>query len=246
MQFPHEKLLVYQKSLAFFTELQGCVNSWGRQYAFVDHLSRAAESILYNLVEAARVDGAKKKSLQIDYSLGSGFECAACLDLALIRKLLSEEILINLKKQDLEICRMLIGLRNSWIQSNLVRDDHETYTAGNSQSGSIVFHHEQLDMYTVAGSYYQWFANTTAGGQLTSTLAKSCDVLATSMVLNIAEGNGRYAELSRLNFLDTANAAAVKSAVCLDMGLARNIWNNNEVTHAKSLLVRIGQMTSNR
>ena len=61
-----------------------------------------------------------------------------------------------------------------------------------------------------------------------------------------AESNGRYAELSRQDFLDTANAAAAKLAVSLDMGVRRGIWSASEAGTGKSLLVRVGQMTARK
>ena len=46
MQFPHENLSVYEKALEFFGGIQGHIASWSKQHASVDHLMRAAESIL--------------------------------------------------------------------------------------------------------------------------------------------------------------------------------------------------------
>ena len=75
---------------------------------------------------------------------------------------------------------------------------------------------------------------------------RSVDVLATRVVLNIAEGNGRYAGLSQRTFLDTANTAVAKLAVSLDMGVRRNAWTPEEIAAAKPLLERIGQMTARK
>ena len=94
--------------------------------------------------------------------------------------------------------------------------------------------------------FYRWFASTESGRGLSSALGKSIDTLATRALLNIAEGNGRYAELSRENFLDTANAAAAKLAVCLDMGLRQSLWSTQEVDNGKNLLLRVGQMTARK
>ena len=77
-------------------------------------------------------------------------------------------------------------------------------------------------------------------------LHKSVDTLATRIILNIAESNGRYASLSRQTFLDTANAATAKLAVLLDMGVRRGILDNSEVASGKGLLVRVGQMTARK
>jgi len=47
-------------------------------------------------------------------------------------------------------------------------------------------------------------------------------------------------------FLDTANAAAAKLAVFLDMAVWRGIMDKTEVEPGKALLVRVGQMTARK
>jgi hypothetical protein len=74
LSFSHEKLKVYRKSLDSFAALQPLLSSWSKQHAFVDHLSRAIESVLFNLVEATRLRQEPKKLLTLDYALGSTFD----------------------------------------------------------------------------------------------------------------------------------------------------------------------------
>ncbi len=244
MSFAHENLKVYQKGLDSFASVQPFLSSWSKKHAFVDHLSRALESVLFNLVEATRLSQKPKKILTLDYALGSTFECAACLDVAVLKGLLDAVIGVDEKRRLLEVCRMLIGLRNSWMDPR-VAEAGCTYTAGQPEEReSNVFHHETLDMYKVALCFYRWFLSTGPGKRLASGFDRSIDVLATRVVLNIAEGNGRYAELSRQGFLDTANASVAKLAVSLDMGVRRNAWTHEEIATAKPLLERIGQMTA--
>ncbi len=246
MQFPHEKLSVYQKALDFFGDIQEYVSSWSKQHAFVDHLIRAAESILFNLVEGVRLHSAEKKSLTLDYAIGSVLECAACLDIAELKGLLSSTLAIQKKNALLELCKMLVGLRNSWSASH-VTEDSARYGAGDSADGeAYVFYHETMDRYIVALDFYRWFLATGAGRSRPAAFVKSADTLATRIVLNIAESNGRYASLSRQTFLDTANAAAARLAVLLDMGVRRGILEESEVQTGKGLLVRVGQMTARK
>jgi len=47
-------------------------------------------------------------------------------------------------------------------------------------------------------------------------------------------------------FLDTANAAAAKLAVLLDMSVRRGILDKPEADSGKGLLVRVGQMTARK
>ena len=247
LSFAHENLKVYRKGLDSFAAVQPLLSSWSKQHAFVDHLSRAMESVLFNLVEATRLRQQPKKLLTLDYALGSTFECAACLDIAVLKGLLDGAVGVEEKRRLLEICKMLIGLRNSWMSPRVAEDACAYGTERLKQpEQSIVFHHETLDMYRVAISFYRWLISTGPGRHLATGFDRSVDVLATRVVLNIAEGNGRYAELSQQGFLDTANKAVAKLAVSLDMGVRRNAWTHDEIAEAKPLLERIGQMTARK
>ena len=246
MSFAHEKLKVYQKGLESFAAVQPFLSSWSKQHAFVDHLSRALESILFNLVEATRLRQEPKKLLALDYALGSTFECAACLDVAVLKGLLDGAVSVDEKRRLLEICKMLVGLRNSWLNPRVAEGGCTYATEQLNRPESSVFHHETLDMYKVALCFYRWLLSTGPGQRLATGFDRSVDVLATRVVLNIAEGNGRYAALSQQSFLDTANGAVAKLAVSLDMGVRLNAWTHEEIASAKPLLERIGQMTARK
>jgi four helix bundle protein len=246
LSFAHENLKVYQKGLDSFAALQPLLSSWSKHNAFVDHLARASESILFNLVEATRLRQQPKKLLTLDYSLGSTFECAACVDIAVLKGLLDAAVGSEEKQRLLEICRMLIGLRNSWMHPKVTEEGCIYSTGQRDRPESSVFHHETLDMYKVALCFYRWLYSTEPGKRLATGFTRSVDALATRVVLNIAEGNGRYAELSQKSFLDTANTATAKLAVSLDMGIRRSVWKHEEITDAKTLLERIGQMTARK
>lgn len=243
MAFAHEKLAVYQKSLEQFASLQVRLASWDKKHAFVDHLGRAMESVLFNLAEAVRLRGGARKQLTLDYAVGSACECAACLDIAGIKGLLDAGEGSVHKDHLLEICRMLIGLRNSWVRPK-VAETKVCYSPDERAQGKTgAFHHEALDMYRLMCECYRWLASTVPGRRLKTRLDRTADALASCILLNIAEGNGRYAELSRRTFLDAANTATVKLAVCLDMGRRRAAWSPDEVEQAKSILLRVAQMT---
>ena len=246
MPFAHEKLVVYQKGLDCFASIRGLLTSWSRRHAFVDHLSRATESILFNLVEAVRLPETAKKQLTLDYAVGSTCECAACLDIAMLKGVLDAVRGKGEKRHLLEVCRMLIGLRKSWARPRVADGDCPYGSAESVGEESAVFHHETLDMYSTMADCYRWLVSTDAGQHLRTASDRSVDALATRILLSIAEGNGRYAELSRQTFLDTANAAAAKMAVSLDMGVRRGVWHAHEVAQAKDLLLRVGQMTARR
>ena len=86
--FAHEKLQVYGKPLDFATKAAAWTSTWDKKHALVDRLSRATESIVLNLAEAARQRGTPARLQIVDYAIGSSLECAGCLDVARIKALL--------------------------------------------------------------------------------------------------------------------------------------------------------------
>ncbi len=77
--FAHEKLQVYRRALDFAAQAASWTNNWDKKHALVDHLSRATESILVNLAEAARQRGAPARLRIVDYAIGSSLEEKALL-----------------------------------------------------------------------------------------------------------------------------------------------------------------------
>jgi four helix bundle protein len=62
-----------------------------------------------------------------------------------------------------------------------------------------------------------WFHALPAGSELSSRLYRQVDKAVTSVILNVAEGNGRYPDGDRRRFLDIAQGSAVKAAAYLDL-----------------------------
>ena len=111
--FAHEKLQVYGKALDFAVKAAAWTITWDKKHALVDHLSRATESILLNLAEAARQRGTPARLRIVDYAIGSSLECAGCLDIARIKTLLTRQDCYEEKHLLCEITKMLIGLRKA-------------------------------------------------------------------------------------------------------------------------------------
>ena len=131
MSFSDEDLNVYRRTLAFNAKISGWIEDWDSRHSICDHLPRAAASIVENIaMGSAAYSSMKVKSL--DYAVGSMLECAACLDIAGVKKLMEEDSLIGLKRELCELLKMLIGLRRKWVRDE-VREDKEEY--GNAQGG---------------------------------------------------------------------------------------------------------------
>jgi four helix bundle protein len=89
--FSHQKLDVYHKAVAIAADLARLATDWDKRHSVVDHLSRAAESVGLNLTESVRLSSVPAKECTIDYAVGSALECAACLDIAVVKELLGAE-----------------------------------------------------------------------------------------------------------------------------------------------------------
>ena len=134
---------------------------------------------------------------------------------------------------------MLIGLRKAWAQPT-VREEPLAYVVRKSSTPSaVLFHHEGLDVYRVALGFMEWFVSRPGAKELSNRLLRRIDEAGTSIALNIAEGNGRYAELDHHRFLQIAQSSAVKAAVYLDLSVKREIWVEADVVCGKEILRRI-------
>ena len=89
-----------------------------------------------------------------------------------------------------------------------------------------------------------WLVSIPGEKDLSSRLYRKIDEAVTSVILNIAEGNGRYSELDHRRFLDIAESSAVKVAAFLDLAVRKLMLAEQECGPAKALLERIVAMLS--
>jgi len=113
MSFAFEKLLVYQKAVAFADAVCSLTKEFPRGYFFLaDQLNRAAVSIAANIAEGnGRFTKADRKHF-FGIARGSVQECVPLLELADRQKLLIADRHQQLKSNLEEIARMLSGLIN--------------------------------------------------------------------------------------------------------------------------------------
>ena len=244
MPFAHEQLSVYRKTLDFVRRAEILMVEWPSSHAFVDHLSRAAESVVCNLVEAVRLRGPREKQKYRDYSLGSTLECAACFDIALSKALIERKMAFARKSDLLEIAKMTVGLRKSWQLERVREDDPQYFSSEGAARDDIGFHHERLEAYKLGLSFVRWLTAVAEDLQNERRSWKALDKYATKIVLNVAEGNGRYSVLDQRKFLDAANRAAVKLAAFLDMVVDKGIWSRSDILKPKRLLLSVGALTA--
>ena len=113
--FSHEKLEVYQESIAFIAWLTALLESLGRVGDVRDQLDRASTSMPLNIAEGNGKYSAKDRCRFFDIAHGSALECAAALDVLVAKRKLARAQTQSGKQSLQKVVRMLMGLikRNS-------------------------------------------------------------------------------------------------------------------------------------
>ena len=235
----HPKLKVYGKVLAVVASLGNHSASWNKRHAVVAQLCRASESTILNLAEGARLRRTAQKQQILACAVGSALECAACLDIAVIKQFLLPELATMEKRSLCEVVRMLVGLRRSW-DDNALREEPPAYAGKpefEPQGG--YFAHEPLEVYQVGLGFMRRFNGLAAGAELSDRLSRQVDKAATSVILNIAEGYGRTGGGDRLRFLEIAETSAVRAAAYLDLCVSKEGLDTEQGPAGAELLGRV-------
>jgi four helix bundle protein len=111
--FDHEKLDAYKKALAFAAWAEPVLERLPKSAAVQNQLDRARTSIVLNIPEGKGRFTSADRCKFFDIARGSALECAGCLDLIFIKKLLSEVELDAGKTLLRDIVSLLIGLIRS-------------------------------------------------------------------------------------------------------------------------------------
>ena len=90
----------------------------------------------------------------------------------------------------------------------------------------------------------RWFIGLPGGGDLRDRLCREVDKAATSVVLNVAEGNGRYSELDHRRFLEIAANSAVKATAYLDLYQQKALPTHVETAQGREFMSRMVAMVS--
>jgi four helix bundle protein len=108
--FDHEKLDVYQESLAFCGWTGELLDRITAKAAVKDQLDRASTSIPLNIAEGNAKFSEKDRARFFEIARGSAVECAACLDVMVVRKFVTAAEIISAKAKLARIVQMLVGL----------------------------------------------------------------------------------------------------------------------------------------
>jgi four helix bundle protein len=112
-EFDHEKLLVYQRSIAFVAWAETILESQPKSLPVRDQLDRASTSIPLNIAEGNGKFTSADRCRFFDTARGSALESAACLDVLVAKRRIAADGVGEGKGLLLEIVALLVGLIKS-------------------------------------------------------------------------------------------------------------------------------------
>ena len=108
--FDHEKLDVYQASLALIVWLEPILQKLPKSLSVIDQLDRASTSIPLNIAEGNGKFTSADRCRFFDIARGSALESAAALDVLVAKGRASEQEVLPGKDRLWSIVSMLVGL----------------------------------------------------------------------------------------------------------------------------------------
>ena len=130
IHFDHEKLDVYREAINFCGWVGEFLASISAKAAAKDQLDRASTSIPLNIAEGNGKFSARDRARFFEMARGSALECAACLDVLIVRKLAKEEPLVAQKERLVRIVEMLVGLlRRFSDRAGVLREEAPRYSS---------------------------------------------------------------------------------------------------------------------
>lgn len=104
------------------------------------------------------------------------------------------------------------------------------------------FDHERLEVYREAIAFVAWLSGVLDETLRAGDVKDQLDRASTSIPLNIAEGNGKYALKDRCRFFDIAHGSALECAAGLDILVAKTKLTPEQIRPGKERLQRIVRM----
>ena len=98
------------------------------------------------------------------------------------------------------------------------------------------FDHERLDVYQEAIALIAWLSAILDVTVRIGDVKDQLDRASTSIALNIAEGNGKYAPKDRCRFFDIAHGSALECAAGLDVLVAEAKLTPEQIRPGKERL----------
>ena len=119
MALSHENLRVYKTAIEFVAWTQPLIERLPAKVSARDQLERASTSIALNIAEGNAKSSDKDRVRFWQIAQGSAFECGACLDVLVARKVLLAGDVTDGKEMVESIVKMIMGLRRkfgNWLE----------------------------------------------------------------------------------------------------------------------------------
>jgi len=104
------------------------------------------------------------------------------------------------------------------------------------------FDHEKLTVYQSSLRFVTWASELIAKVEAKAAVKDQLDRASTSVPLNIAEGNRKFAIRDRCRYLDFARGSALECAACLDVLVAKRLTETEAITDGKQQLFEVVSM----
>jgi four helix bundle protein len=98
------------------------------------------------------------------------------------------------------------------------------------------FDHERLNVYKKALDFIQYTNAILSRIQFKSEIKEQLDRSSISILLNIAEGNGKFSGKDRCRYFDISMGLTLESAACLDILYVKKVINEEERYRGKEIL----------
>jgi len=108
--------------------------------------------------------------------------------------------------------------------------------------GETYFDHEKLKVYQLALRFNEFAHKICSKLNYRLDIRSQLDRASNSIVLNIAEGNGKYSKKDRCRFFDISVGSSFESAGCLDILNVRKLISIDELNEGKQMLKEIVSM----
>lgn len=132
--FDHEKLDVYQESIAFCGWVGELLSQISAKAAAKDQLDRASTSLPLNIAEGNGKFSAIDRARFLEIARGSALECVACRDVLTVRKLVAAERILPAKERLVRIVNMLMGMLKRFSErAGFLREDQGIYAVEQEQ-----------------------------------------------------------------------------------------------------------------
>ena len=132
--FDHERLNVYQEAIAFRGWVGDLLNEITAKAAAKDQLDRASTSIPLNIAEGNGKFSNADRARFLEIARGSALECAGCIDVLAVRKVIGAERTIPAKEQLVRIVNMLVGMLKRFSEhAGSLRDEEGVYRVEQEQ-----------------------------------------------------------------------------------------------------------------